>query len=169
MTQARQVLLDRFHSSDALQRLVTLLQTDLIQKWVPSLNKPGYEEVHSGAGAGTSSSTNTSTSTSTAPPPRPGPMPYPYPGDGPFPHLGPHPPFPDPRTPYGVGDVDLDPFAASPSLIAGRPHIGMFGGSGGGMHPGGGMFVGPDHPMFGGGDIGPMGSGGGSGFPGFPG
>jgi hypothetical protein len=38
---------------------------------------------------------------------------------------------------FGIGDVDLDPFGSAPGLVRPNP-----------MHPGGGMFVGPDHPMF---------------------
>ncbi|KAH6562066.1 hypothetical protein BASA50_004201 [Batrachochytrium salamandrivorans] len=73
-------------------------------------------------------------------------------------------PIPPMPHPYGVGDVDLDPLAAAPAMM---PPV--FGGSrlyGGPMHPGGGMLVGPDHPMFGGGDLrGRGGYGGESGLP----
>ncbi|KAJ3012505.1 UNVERIFIED_CONTAM: hypothetical protein HDU68_001161 [Siphonaria sp. JEL0065] len=60
--------------------------------------------------------------------------------------------YPGIRPGFGTGDIDLDPFGAAPGVI---PPRGGFGG----MHPGGGMYVGPDHPMFGGG-----GSGGSGGF-----
>ena len=40
-----------------------------------------------------------------------------------------------PQGRFGVGDVDLNPMSGN------MPGIG-------GMHPGGGMFVGPEHPMF---------------------
>jgi hypothetical protein len=38
---------------------------------------------------------------------------------------------------FGIGDVDLDPFGNMPGIRPMNP-----------MHPGGGMHVGPDHPMF---------------------
>lgn len=59
-----------------------------------------------------------------------------------------------PRGPYSVGDVDLDPLAIAPGLIP-PGHFGPRSPLGSGMHPGGGMFVGPEHPMF---------TGGGGGF-----
>ncbi|KAJ3000193.1 hypothetical protein HDV02_000106 [Globomyces sp. JEL0801] len=64
---------------------------------------------------------------------------------------------PSAPNPFGVGQSDLDPFGAGPGMLPSHP----------GMRPGGGMFVGPDHPMFSGGGIGgpsfgPMGGGRGS-------
>ncbi|ORY28411.1 hypothetical protein BCR33DRAFT_772869 [Rhizoclosmatium globosum] len=52
---------------------------------------------------------------------------------------------------YGTGDLDLDPFAAAPGLIPPRGGLGGIGG--------GGMFVGPGHPIFGGGGSGSGSSG----------
>jgi hypothetical protein len=57
-----------------------------------------------------------------------------------------------PMTPrFGVGEADLNPFGSTPGIVRPSP-----------MHPGGGMIVGPDHPMFqapsrphGGGPMGP--------------
>ncbi|KAJ8330350.1 hypothetical protein QVD99_007695 [Batrachochytrium dendrobatidis] len=65
---------------------------------------------------------------------------------------------------FGVGDVDLDPLAAAPGMM--NPIHGFPKGFGSGpMHPGGGMIVGPDHPMFNN-PVNPLYSAGGS--PGFP-
>lgn len=67
---------------------------------------------------------------------------HPIPGGDPFPDAA-VPAYPRSFFPGGsrvIGDADLDPFTASPGLV--RPP--------GGLGAGGGMFVGPDHPMFGG-------------------
>jgi hypothetical protein len=48
---------------------------------------------------------------------------------------------------FGVGDVDLDPFRAAPGLIPGMP-MDPRNRPMNPMNPGGGMHVGPDHPMF---------------------
>lgn len=58
-----------------------------------------------------------------------------------------------------VGDVDLNPLAAAPGVNPFSGRSDLYGG----MHPGGGMFVGPEHPMFTGGIGGPR-----LGGPGYP-
>ncbi|KAJ3116329.1 hypothetical protein HDU96_009889 [Phlyctochytrium bullatum] len=144
----------------ALVDFVFRVRRDIIDRVAPNLLKEGYEPT---ASASTSSAREPSSSSSAANGPRPPYDPFSGPGSGlidpnfvpPPSRFGPYPggPFPG-RNPYGIGDVDLDPFAAAPGLIPPR----------GGMHPGGGMFVGPDHPIFG------MGGGGyGGGYGGFPG
>ncbi|KAJ3330358.1 hypothetical protein HDU76_005870 [Blyttiomyces sp. JEL0837] len=128
------------------ETLVYKFRTEIIDRVMPSINKPGYENAPA-ASSGSSSSTQQ---------PRRDPLrdydrdrreqpPYFHPGG-----VGGVGPMYPRGSPYGIGDVDLDPFGAAPGMIPPR----------GGMHPGGGMVVGPDHPMFGGGPGFPRGPGG---------
>ncbi|KAI8848123.1 hypothetical protein BC829DRAFT_394792 [Chytridium lagenaria] len=141
-------LLSLFASEKALVDLIFKFKKDIVDKVAPNLGKEGYEPTAIDAASSSSAARQAErrrfpefggiVDPGFAPPPVGG-------GFGPrggLPMGG--------RNPYGVGDVDLDPFAAAPGIIPPR----------GGMHPGGGMFVGPDHPMFGGG-MGGMGGGGG--------
>lgn len=152
-----------FTSMTKLQDLANKFKTTIVQNWIPGLQKEGYQE---------STTTTTETSSSSQPtrttqPPYFHPLnpdlerrPRPYHPDyeDPLRARFEQPPFPR-HPPSSIGDVDLDPLAASPGLIFPGPRgIGGFGGIGGGMGPGGGMFVGPDHPMFtGGGGVGGFG------------
>ncbi|KAI8804544.1 PI31 proteasome regulator N-terminal-domain-containing protein [Cladochytrium replicatum] len=129
-------LLSAFSSEIMLKELINLYKTSIIQKLIPGLNKPGYEE----RGPTTTTGTQTFQNQDRPRPPydprafdplrEPPRMPRfdPYGGGQPY-------------NPYG--DIDLDPLAASPGLIP--PGGGRFLPGGGGMH------IGPNHPMFGGG------------------
>ncbi|KAJ3213296.1 hypothetical protein HDU67_003089 [Dinochytrium kinnereticum] len=125
-----------FASSNALVHLIFQFKKDIVDKVAPNLGKEGYEPATSSSSSSLRDESRGRRfrdydegggliDPSFVPPPRGG---------------GPASFFPG-RSPYGIGDVDLDPFAAAPGIIPPR----------GGMHPGGGMIVGPDHPMFGGG------------------
>ncbi|KAJ3162095.1 hypothetical protein HDU86_005793 [Geranomyces michiganensis] len=142
-----------FASEDQLHAVLTEFRTKIVQKLIPGLNKPGFEAWKNQPSAGGSTSSSSQQQPDRRGPPYFHPIPSPetnphYPGQPHNPHgemyPGPH------RNPFNIGDTDLDPLAASPGLV-GYPRPGGLGG-------GGGMFVGPDHPMFGGG-------GGGSGLP----
>lgn len=111
------------------------LQLQIIQKLIPGLRKDGYTE-----------SSNEPSNVSGSNPPRTRPEPARPNPQGPS-----HPPessFPSrshipPESPLSIGRSDLDPFPginpfAPPPLFPGGPQ------------GGGGMFVGPDHPIFGG-------------------
>ncbi|KAI9346170.1 hypothetical protein BDR26DRAFT_916608 [Obelidium mucronatum] len=122
---------------NGLEGVLYQFKTTIVDKVAPNLNKEGYE-----ASSSSSSRNNTAGGSSSRRDPlrdygreEDGGYAPPYPGRG-------YPGRPIPG--YGTGDIDLDPFGAAPGLI---PPRGGFGG----MHPGGGMHVGPDHPMFGGG------------------
>ncbi|TPX40918.1 hypothetical protein SeMB42_g03586 [Synchytrium endobioticum] len=128
-----------FISDEIIEELVTKIRTEIVQRILPGHGvKLGYEE------AATSSSTaqnRDSSASRNVPPSRPDPLRFetpPYGGRWGIPAgIG----------AFGIGDRDLDPFVAAPGII---PPRGMgignpFGGMGGG-----GMVVGPDHPMFGG-------------------
>ncbi|KAJ1569136.1 hypothetical protein HK096_004086 [Nowakowskiella sp. JEL0078] len=124
--------IESLFSSDALTReLLYLFKVNIVQKLIPGLHKPGYEE----------STSISSTSSHQTQPQRYSPYrdplrDYSRPNREPLPH----PEFGSPYgNPYSIGDADLDPFAAAPGLPGRFPLMG-----------GGGMFVGPNHPMFGG-------------------
>ncbi|KAJ3184290.1 hypothetical protein HDU87_005137 [Geranomyces variabilis] len=136
-----------FASEDQLYAVLTEFRVKIVQKLIPGLNKPGFEPWKNQPSADGSSS-------SSQQPDRRGPPyfhPIPSPETNPhYPGQQPHNPhgemFPGPhRNPFNIGDADLDPLAASPGLV-GYPRPG-------GLAGGGGMFVGPDHPMFGGGGL----------------
>ncbi|TPX53742.1 hypothetical protein PhCBS80983_g06187 [Powellomyces hirtus] len=122
-----------FASADRLHAVLTEFRVKIVQQLIPGLDKPGFEEWKNRP-----EPTTTSTH---APPYHPIPSPhtdphFPYGSGSGGSHL--HPTFPG-RSPYTIGDTDLDPLAASPGLVF--PHTG-------GLSQGGSMFVGPDHPMF---------------------
>ncbi|KAI8610410.1 hypothetical protein BC830DRAFT_1145935 [Chytriomyces sp. MP71] len=135
-------------------------KTSIVDKLAPNLNKEGYEPVSSASRVGGSSS-NSDPSRE-----RRGDHDGPWMGGIPGPDFRDNEGYRPIRPPgggFGTGDIDLDPFGAAPGLI---PPRGGFGG----MHPGGGMYVGPDHPMFGGGGLGGgIGGGGPGGIYGGPG
>lgn len=135
-----EALVNGFVSSSRVSDFAFGFQVKIVQKLVPGLRKEGYEEVtdtdQGSAGqppvAGPSSSRQ-------QPPPRP---------------AGPHdpddfyPPAPI-RDPLRIGDRDLDPLGGRGGENFGPPPL--FGGGPGrfpGGDDGGGMIVGPNHPMF---------------------
>ncbi|GBC08082.1 hypothetical protein RclHR1_00790032 [Rhizophagus clarus] len=142
-----------FISKNRIKDMINNYKINIVQKLIPGLNKPGYEE------SGTIT-TNTTAATRqqdhiyddplripTRQPPRVPPIfDDPYGGDE-----------PSSVNPFNIGRDDLDPLGSNP--IYGPPR---FGGGGiqpfGGPSRGGGMFVGPDHPIFG--QQGPRGGGG---------
>ncbi|EIE88334.1 hypothetical protein RO3G_13045 [Rhizopus delemar RA 99-880] len=121
-------LVHGFISTNRFHDFIKSIKLNIIQRLIPGLNKPGYED---------SSSQSTSTTHRPTHPPQPNPTPLGLEG---------------PTTPYNplaVGGDDLNPFGDRLRLP----------GSGG--RGGGGMHVGPDHPIFGsGGFHDPFGSGG---------
>ncbi|KAJ3075732.1 hypothetical protein HDU98_007124 [Podochytrium sp. JEL0797] len=152
---------------NAIESILFRFKTEIIDKVAPNLNKEGYEPAAArprGEASSSSSSGVRDYESDTAA--RVGFIPNPDANPG---ARGYYPIRPAGGGGFGVGDVDLDPFAAAPGMM-----IPPRGGGFGGMHPGGGMFVGPDHPMFGGGGAGGVGrpgygGGGGSGIYGGPG
>ncbi|CAB4374360.1 unnamed protein product [Rhizophagus irregularis] len=147
-----------FISSSRIKDMINNYKINIVQKLIPGLNKPGYEE------SGTTTTTAQPSATRqqepiyndplripTRQPPRVPPIfDDPFGGDE-----------PSSINPFNIGRDDLDPLGSNP--IYGPPRFG-----GGGIHPfggpsrGGGMFVGPDHPIFG------RGGGGGGGIYGGP-
>lgn len=107
------------------------LKLKILQKIIPGLRKEGYTEDNS-----------ESTASSARPPPEAGPSAEPRPRAPPQAPprnpFHPQPMFPD--NPLEIGRRDLDPFATDPfsppSLFPPSRN-------------GGGMYVGPDHPIFG--------------------
>ncbi|KAL1917849.1 uncharacterized protein VTP21DRAFT_3683 [Calcarisporiella thermophila] len=148
-----ETLAQAFNSGSRLLDLISLIKLQLVQRLLPGLNKEGYEETTT-SNVGESSSSRQPPESERdplrAPPPRPYRPPIhgePLAGDEP---LG--------RNPFRIGDADLDPLGANP--IYGPPRfggggIGPFGEGIGGIGGGeGGMYVGPNHPIFGGGSRG---------------
>lgn len=137
-------LVHGFISSNRITDFVSQFQLMIVQKLIPGLRKDGYTEQSESA---TSAS---QPSQSNPPPARPQPVP---------PAQGPDQTSPlqmPPRNPLEIGRRDREPFATNP--FAPPP-----------LFPdleGGGMFVGPNHPMFGGraGQGGMRGPWGGDGF-----
>lgn len=122
-------LVNGFVSSTRIADFVFGLQVKIVQKLIPGLRKEGYEEVHEqDQGSSSTGPSNPSTQPEPQRPLRPEPRADDY-----------LPPF---RNPLRVGDRDLDPLAGSPfGGFTGPPPL--FGGD-----DGGGMYVGPNHPMF---------------------
>lgn len=176
---SRKKLKDAFISQSRIADLATLVKINIIQKLMPGLHKPGYQEEFS-------ATASSSTSQSQRPPPQrlqepdqpefndplqmgfhpPRPfhprMPPPMPaGEVPpgfedeYEILQPprHSNYPPERNPLSIGADDLNP----PGLGHDPPLRGPFFGEGGmprpgfgGMGPMGGMHPTPNHPMFGG-------------------
>ncbi|KAJ7047495.1 PI31 proteasome regulator N-terminal-domain-containing protein [Mycena alexandri] len=148
-------LIHGFISSNRVADLMSQFQLKIIQKLVPGLRKDGYTESED---VQPTSTPNASTSN---PAPRADPLrnqpPPVFPGVNPY-EL---PPRVGPRSPLEIGRRDLDPFPGMPANPFSPPPL----------FPGGdgdGMFVGPGHPIFGGGQAagprGPMGPWGGDGY-----
>jgi proteasome inhibitor subunit 1 (PI31) len=143
-------LVHGFISSNRITDLMSLFKLQILQKLVPGLRKEGYTEEISDSSTSTLSS---NTSTSTPHNPRPHPQPPP---DAPEYLSQPHIP---PQNPLEVGRRDLDPIPMNP--FAPPPLFPPFN------NDGDGMYVGPDHPIFGarrGGRAGDRGPWGGDGF-----
>ncbi|KAG6911719.1 hypothetical protein DXG01_007969 [Tephrocybe rancida] len=124
-----QPLVHGFISSNRVADLTTQVKFKILQKLIPGLRKEGYteEEVTDSRNAeGSNPPLNQN-----PPPAHPQPVIPPY---APY-----QPPLSAPENPLSIGRRDLDPFPANP--FAPPP---LFPGSGGD-----GMFVGPDHPIFG--------------------
>ncbi|KAH9482391.1 Proteasome inhibitor PI31 subunit [Psilocybe cubensis] len=125
-------LVHGYISSNRVADLLSQLKLKIIQKLVPGLQKEGYTE-ETDSSAGSSSSANPPSRDPTAPRPRPESPPD-APGRYPY-----YPQSAIPRNPLEIGRRDLDPFPANPfappSLFP--------------QHGGDGMFVGPEHPIFG--------------------
>ncbi|KAF4619950.1 hypothetical protein D9613_005360 [Agrocybe pediades] len=142
-----QPLVHGFISSNRITDLISQLKLKIVQKLVPGLQKEGYTEE---ASTGDSSGSNPPARAPQVPRPRPQSPPE-APERDRF-----VPPSVFPRNPLEIGRSDLDPFPRNPysppSLF---PH-----GSGDGM------FVGPDHPIFGvgRGNASPRGPWGGDGY-----
>jgi hypothetical protein len=167
---------EAYISPSRLSDLISLFKTSIVQKLIPGLHKPGYEEETVSTATGSSSAASReggpSRSGEGAILPRPSrperdeddplriprhPRPHPYgspnPDDPPgfedeyeinrppgnpwvFPGAG------GGRNPYRIGDDDLRPPGLGPNPPLRGPFIGE--------EEGNGMFVGPNHPMFGG-------------------
>ncbi|EPS40194.1 hypothetical protein H072_5992 [Dactylellina haptotyla CBS 200.50] len=165
---------EAYISPSRLSDLIATFKTSIIQKLVPGLHKPGYEEAAEAVTSAASSSSQRREGTGR--PPRPPGMERPDDYDPlRIPPRNPQRPFPgnpdDPpgfedeyeinrppgnpwgfpgggigggggRNPFRIGDDDLNP----PGLGRNPPLRGpLFG-----EEEGNGMFVGPNHPMFGG-------------------
>lgn len=141
-------LVNGFIGSSRVKDLVIAFKTKILQTLVPGLRKDGYTE-ESSSNTGTGSSSSSTQPGRSNPPPRQPRAPFAGDEDDPS-DPSTVPPF---RNPLSVGDRDLDPLGGSPLRLP--PRFG--GGSGGAFAPpplfpggdtGGGMYVGPDHPMF---------------------
>lgn len=140
-----------FISSNRVADLASQIKLKIIQHLIPGLRKDGYVEgeLDSSTNAGGSNPQRSQNPT----PARPQPEAPPYAPENTY---RPHSMFP-PNNPLEIGRRDLDPFPANPfsppSLFP---------------HGGDGMFVGPDHPIFGAGrgrsPFGETGPWGGDGF-----
>ncbi|KAG6837978.1 hypothetical protein H0H93_008372 [Arthromyces matolae] len=123
-----QPLVHGFISSNRIADFASQVKLKILQKLIPGLRKDGYSEDVSSTNAEASNPRQPQNN----PPARPQPVIPPY---GPY-----QPPLNAPENPLSIGRRDLDPFAsvnpfAPPPLFPG--------------HAGDGMFVGPDHPIFG--------------------
>lgn len=137
-------LVNGYVSSTRLSDFIFGFQVKIVQKLIPGLRKDGYEEVAS-TDQGSSSSAQASSSSSTQGDRQPPPRPLYQPDEDDYPMQ--QPPF---RNPLIIGDRDLDPLGGRGGGSFGPPPL--FGGGGmprlPGGDDGGGMFVGPNHPIF---------------------
>ncbi|KAJ7667871.1 PI31 proteasome regulator N-terminal-domain-containing protein [Mycena polygramma] len=130
-------LIHGFISSNRVADLMSQFKLKIIQKLVPGLRKDGFTETSEDVSIG--SAANATTSAPRANQPQNYQPPPVFPGANPHPFE--LPPTVGPRNPLEIGRRDLDPFPANP--FSPPP-----------LFPGGdgdGMFVGPNHPVFGGG------------------
>ncbi|KAL7752565.1 hypothetical protein RI367_002099 [Sorochytrium milnesiophthora] len=132
---------------DKVDDLLYSFKIGVIQKLIPGLGKEGYEEAQTAnqqADQASRQHAPYNNDRSRNAPPERRPLFDPYIGP-----LGPT--VPVGISPYSVGHNDLDPLGGMRPLGP-TPFGGDFGNRGypglGGSSSGGGMFVGPDHPMF---------------------
>jgi len=123
-------LVHGFISSNRVTDLLSQFKSQIIQKLIPGLRKDGYQE------ESVASSSAPSSTPANRPPARPQQVIPPYaPRDYPY-----HPSPLQPNNPLEIGRRDLDPFPPGafrpPSLFSDSESNGM--------------FVGPNHPIFGG-------------------
>ncbi|OCH90695.1 hypothetical protein OBBRIDRAFT_754456 [Obba rivulosa] len=122
-------LIHGFISSNRVADFISQFQLTTIQKLIPGLRKEGYTESDD-----TSTNAGGSQPRTDVPPPA-----HPQPDQPPYPPQHATPPYPPMRNPLEIGRRDLDPIPRNPfsppSLFP--------------DHGGDGMFVGPDHPIFG--------------------
>lgn len=127
-----QPLIHGFISSNRVADFVSQLKLKIVQRLVPGLRKDGYVEETEEVSASTATPANPPRATG---PPRPRAITPPFPEAIPDYLL----PNPRPYNPLEIGRSDLDPFGADrfspPPLFP--------------PHGGDGMFVGPDHLIFG--------------------
>ncbi|KAF7971763.1 hypothetical protein HWV62_19935 [Athelia sp. TMB] len=146
-----QPLVHGFIASNRIADLVSRLKLQIIQRLIPGLRKDGYTEE---ADSAPSTSSGSNLSRSDPQPARPAPGMPPHAPDY-YSHI-------PPENPLSIGRRDLDPFPGiNPSNPFSPPPLFPSGGDG--------MFVGPDHPIFGGRQPGGFGRGspgpwGGDGF-----
>ncbi|KAI8986392.1 PI31 proteasome regulator N-terminal-domain-containing protein [Pilobolus umbonatus] len=112
INESDQPLVHGFISSTRLDDYIKAYKLNIIQRLIPGLNKPGYEETRTSNTASPTTSSNT----------RPSQPPQPSTGQLPHPRVD---------DPYRVGQSDLEPMGGL--RMPGRD----------------GMFLGPDHPIFG--------------------
>lgn len=165
-------LKEGFISESRITDLSKLYKIDIIQKLIPGLNKPGFEDTQTE----TAARIEPRRPGDEQPPPEAQPRPFgddplrydPRPRPHPFPAgeappgfddeyellAGPRGGFPGGRNPLRYGDEDLNPPGLGPNPPLRGPFFGEggnFGPLGPGGFPGtGGMHPTPDHPMFGG-------------------
>ncbi|CAG8830860.1 20214_t:CDS:2, partial [Gigaspora margarita] len=135
-----------FISTNRIKDLISIYKINILQRLIPGLHKPGYEETRTNTNVSTQSERRQPQPVADDPlriptrqPPRFRPPIFddPYGGDEPS----------SIYNPLSIGRDDLDPLGS-------RPIIGPRFGDGGAYNPfggpsrGGGMYVGPNHPMF---------------------
>jgi hypothetical protein len=127
-----QPLVHGFISSTRIADFVSQFKLKIVQKLIPGLRKEGY--VEEAEDTSTNAGPANPPQAMNPPPARPRPITPPFPDDFPY-RL---PPYGAPRNPLEIGRSDLEPFGGNP--FTPPP---LFG-------PGGdGMYVGPNHPIFG--------------------
>jgi len=122
-------LVHGFISSNRIADFVSQFKLKIVQKLVPGLRKDGYTEVQESAESQRPEPSNAPRAQQ--PPARPETEIPPY-----------QPPHGQPRNPLEIGRRDLDPLGGHANPFAPPPLFGPSGGDG--------MFVGPEHPIFGG-------------------
>ncbi|KAF8605303.1 hypothetical protein BDV93DRAFT_537387 [Ceratobasidium sp. AG-I] len=139
-------LVHGYISSSRVTDLISLFKSSIIQPLLPGLRKEGYQE---------STTTSTSAPTSNPAPRHPLREPSPPRLDRPFAH--PYASGIPSSNPLQIGRSDLDPLGGRSNPFAPPPLFSP-------PDSGGGMYVGPNHPMFSGGRGGMGGMGGPGGF-----
>ncbi|EWC47949.1 hypothetical protein DRE_02831 [Drechslerella stenobrocha 248] len=169
--EAKRPVEEAYISPSRMSDLIATFQTNIIQKLVPGIHKPGYEEAAEAINSASVSGSGSAEQGQRRPPPPPGvhrPDDYdplripPRNPRAPFRNPDDPPGFEDEfeilqppgnpwgfpggrrggRNPYRIGDDDLNPPGLGPNPPLRGPFVGE--------DEGNGMFVGPNHPMFGG-------------------